>query len=118
MKEIGALGKNLQNLKLIENFEIIEKDIYEINFFKNLSIRFDVIFMDPPYKDKDLKEARRIYKKLLPIIRLVGGHRYVSATKAALMEIGQSVGLPRSPRLPLPDSEMSIVKRSLRNVWS
>ena len=48
------------------------------------------------YKDKDLKEARRIYKKLLPIIRLVGGHRYVSATKAALMEIGQSVGLPRS----------------------
>ena len=65
------------------------------------------------YKDKDLKEARRIYKKLLPIIRLVGGHRYVSATKAALMEIGQSVGLPRSPRLPLPDSEMSIVKEAL-----
>ena len=65
------------------------------------------------HKDKDLKEARRIYKKLLPIIRLVGGHRYVSATKAALMEIGQSVGLPRSPRLPLPDSEMSIVKEAL-----
>ena len=65
------------------------------------------------YKDKDLKEARRIYKKLLPIIRLVGGHRYVSATKAALMEIGQSVGLPRSPRLPLPDSEMSIVNEAL-----
>ena len=65
------------------------------------------------HKDKDLKEARRIYKKLLPIIRLVGGHRYVSATKAALMEIGQSVGLPRSPRLPLPDSEMSIVYEAL-----
>tara|TARA_Y200000002_G_scaffold316787_1_gene275232 strand:+ start:2203 stop:3096 length:894 start_codon:yes stop_codon:yes gene_type:complete len=65
------------------------------------------------YKDKDLNEARRIYKKLLPIIRLVGGHRYVSATKAALMEIGQSVGLPRSPRLPLPDSEMSIVNEAL-----
>ena len=65
------------------------------------------------YKDKDLKEARRIYKKLLPIIRLVGGHRYVSATKAALMEIGQPVGLPRSPRLPLPDSEMSIVNEAL-----
>ena len=65
------------------------------------------------YKDKDLKEARRIYKKLLPIIRLVGGHRYVSATKAALIEIGQSVGSPRSPRLPLPDSEMSIVNKAL-----
>ena len=64
-------------------------------------------------KDKNLKEARSLYKKLLPIIRLVGGQRYVSATKAALMEIGQPVGLPRSPRLPLPDSEFNMVKEAL-----
>jgi 4-hydroxy-tetrahydrodipicolinate synthase len=65
------------------------------------------------YKDKNLQEARNIYKQVLPIIRLVGGHRYVSATKAALREIGQSVGEPRSPRLPLPDSEMSNLKEVL-----
>ena len=64
-------------------------------------------------KDKNLQEARSLYKQLLPIIRLVGGHRYVSATKAALMEIGQPVGLPRSPRLPLPDSEFNMVKEAL-----
>ena len=58
------------------------------------------------------KEAE-LYRQILPIIRLVGGHRYVSATKAALMEIGQSVGLPRSPRLPLPDSEMFMVRDAL-----
>ena len=51
---LPILKKNLQSLKLIENFEIIEKDIYDINFFKSLSIKFDVIFMDPPYKDKNL----------------------------------------------------------------
>jgi len=51
---LPILKKNLQNLKLIENFEIIEKDIYEINFFKILNKKFDIIFIDPPYKDKNL----------------------------------------------------------------
>ena len=51
---LPILKKNLQSLKLIENFEIIEKNIYDINFFKSLNIKFDVIFMDPPYKDKNL----------------------------------------------------------------
>jgi 16S rRNA (guanine966-N2)-methyltransferase len=51
---LPILKKNLQSLKLIENFEIIEKDIYDINFFKSLNKKFDVIFMDPPYKDKNL----------------------------------------------------------------
>ena len=51
---LPILKKNLQSLKLIENFEIIEKYIYDINFFKSLNKKFDVIFMDPPYKDKNL----------------------------------------------------------------
>ncbi|WP_435150664.1 16S rRNA (guanine(966)-N(2))-methyltransferase RsmD [Candidatus Pelagibacter bacterium nBUS_44] len=51
---LPILKKNLQSLKLIENFEIIEKDIYDINFFKSLNKKFDVIFMDPPYKNKNL----------------------------------------------------------------
>ena len=57
------------------------------------------------HEDQDLKKARELYKQILPIIRLVGGHRYVSATKAALSEIGQPMGQPRSPRLPIPDDE-------------
>ena len=51
---LSILKKNLQSLKLIENYEIIEKNIYEINFFKSLNKKFDVIFIDPPYKDKNL----------------------------------------------------------------
>ena len=51
---LPVLKRNLQSLKLNKNYEIFEKDIYSINFLGNLNKKFDVIFMDPPYKDKDL----------------------------------------------------------------
>jgi 4-hydroxy-tetrahydrodipicolinate synthase len=67
-------------------------------------------------QDKDLDAARALYAEVLPIIRLVGGHRYVSGSKAALNLIGQSVGGPRPPRLPLPASEMAQVEAALAAV--
>lgn len=51
--------------------------------------------------ENDYDAARALYKDVLPIIRMVGGHHYVSATKAALRIIGQGVGEPRAPRLPV-----------------
>ena len=66
------------------------------------------------YDEQNLAEARKIYTKILPIIRLVGGHRYVSATKAALNKIGKPVGLPRSPRLPLPIDDLPMLDNALR----
>ncbi len=66
------------------------------------------------YDEQNLAEARNIYTKILPIIRLVGGHRYVSATKAALNKIGKTVGLPRSPRLPLPVDDLPMLDEALR----
>ena len=51
---LPVLKKNLQSLKSIENYEILEKDIYDINFLKSLDKKFDIVFMDPPYKDKDI----------------------------------------------------------------
>ena len=51
---LPILKKNLNNLKLIENYKIIEKDIYDVAFFMSLKKKFDIIFMDPPYKDKNL----------------------------------------------------------------
>ena len=51
---LPVLKKNLQSLKLIENYEILEKDIYNIGFLKNLDKKFDIVFMDPPYKDTDI----------------------------------------------------------------
>ena len=50
-----VLEKNLLNLKLINNFEIIKKDIYKDDVFNFLNYKFDIIFLDPPYKDKHLE---------------------------------------------------------------
>ena len=51
---LHLLKKNLSSLKSIRNYEIIEKDIYKDNVFLNLNLKFDIIFFDPPYKDKNL----------------------------------------------------------------
>ena len=64
--------------------------------------------------DRDVDAARSLYRRILPAVRLVGGHRYVSATKAALAFIGFDMGGPRLPRLPLPDNEVGLVEDVLR----
>lgn len=63
--------------------------------------------------EKDHDGAREIYARMLPVIRLVGGHRYVSATKAALSLMGLPMGPPRAPRLPLPEAEWNMVRAAL-----
>ena len=52
---IPLLKKNLFGLKTIQNYEIIEKDIYNENIFLKLNNKFNIIFLDPPYKDKNLE---------------------------------------------------------------
>ena len=38
----------------IKNYEIIEKNIFNENIFLKLDDKFDIVFLDPPYKYKDL----------------------------------------------------------------
>ena len=52
---IPILKKNLLHLKSIENYEVIEKDIYNSDLFSKLDKKFDIIFLDPPYKDKNIE---------------------------------------------------------------
>jgi len=51
---LPILKKNLENLNLNEKFSILEYDIYEGHVFSKLENKFDIIFLDPPYKDKNL----------------------------------------------------------------
>ena len=51
---IPILKKNLLNLKSVDNYKIIKKDIYNNNKIITLNIQFDIIFLDPPFKDKNL----------------------------------------------------------------
>jgi len=55
------------------------------------------------HSDRD--QAHALYRRILPIVKWVGGHRYVAATKAGLAHMGLAVGKPRAPRLPLPPSD-------------
>ena len=51
---LPILKRNLENLNLNEKFSVLEYDIYEGNIFSKLENKFDIIFLDPPYKDKNL----------------------------------------------------------------
>ena len=47
-----VLKKNIDNLKQQNSSIIIEKNIFAENTLKTLNKKFDIIFMDPPYKEK------------------------------------------------------------------
>ena len=51
---LPILKRNLENLNLNEKFSILEYDIYANPIFSKLENKFDIIFLDPPYKDKNL----------------------------------------------------------------
>ena len=51
---LTVLKKNIDSLKLQSFSSIIEKDIFAENTLKTLNGKFDIIFMDPPYKEKKI----------------------------------------------------------------
>jgi 16S rRNA (guanine966-N2)-methyltransferase len=51
---LPILKRNLENLNLNEKFSVLEIDIYEDSIFSKLGNKFDIIFLDPPYRDKNL----------------------------------------------------------------
>ena len=51
---LPILKKNLSNLKLDKKYEIIKQNIFtELKLAKS---NYDIIFLDPPYKDKNISE--------------------------------------------------------------
>ena len=63
-KVLPILKKNLSQLDTVQNYKIIEKDIYKDNSLFNLIYKFDLIFLDPPYKDRDLY---KLFEKIITI---------------------------------------------------
>lgn len=62
---------------------------------------------------QDMKQALALYQRILPIVQWVGGHRFVTATKAAFDMMGMPMGGPRAPRLPLPEHERVELRKAL-----
>jgi len=53
---LPILKKNLTSLKTIRNYEILEKDIHNEKTLLDMNDEYNIIFLDPPYKDKNLVE--------------------------------------------------------------
>ena len=61
---IKILKKNLDLLDLNKNSTIIKKDIFTINPAQHNLSKFDLIFLDPPFKDNKLNQLIGIIKKM------------------------------------------------------
>tara|TARA_Y100000590_G_scaffold226322_1_gene255693 strand:+ start:261 stop:824 length:564 start_codon:yes stop_codon:yes gene_type:complete len=53
---IKIFKKNINNLKIINNYKLVEKDVFDKKFFNFLNEKFDLIFVDPPYKENRISE--------------------------------------------------------------
>ncbi len=65
---------------------------------------------------RDMEKALALYHRILPIVQWVGGHRYVTATKAAFEMMGMPMGPQRAPRLPLPLAERDELRKVLASI--
>ena len=72
--------KNLSNIKSHNSYVIIEKDIINGNLFFEFNEKFDLIFLDPPFKDKNLKNILTSIakEKLLNTNGIIIIHRHKS----------------------------------------
>ena len=61
---LTVLKKNIDKLEQQDSSCIIEKDIFAENTLKVLNDKFDIIFMDPPYKEKKLTDLLNTIIKL------------------------------------------------------
>ena len=75
---ITILKKNINNLKQQNSSNVINKDIFSDNTLRSFSNKFDIIFMDPPYKEKKLIDLlyRIIKLKLLKDNGIIIIHRH------------------------------------------
>ena len=75
---LPILKKNLHNLKQIKSFEIIEKNILSNFDFESFKNKFDIIFLDPPYKEKDLTNLidSLLYNEILNFQGIIIIHRH------------------------------------------
>ncbi len=61
---LSVLKKNINNINQQNQTKVIEKDIFSENALTLLNEKFDIIFMDPPYKEKKLSFLLNAITKL------------------------------------------------------
>lgn len=79
----------------------------------NLAPRMSARLFELVADESDRDQALALYRQMLPVVKWVGGHRYVAATKDGLAMMGLPVGQPRAPRLPLPQADSVLLRADL-----
>ena len=51
---VNLLSKNIDILSFKNKTEICNKNIYAVNCFKDLKNKFNIVFLDPPFKEKNI----------------------------------------------------------------
>ena len=79
---LPILKKNINSLKLKNKFDIIEKDI--LNNFKDIKFdqTYEIIFLDPPYKEQNIEQIlyNILNKKILKQNGMIIFHRHKNQT--------------------------------------
>ena len=72
------LKKNILKLSCFEKAIVFEDDIYGKNVFKNFKKKFEIIYLDPPFKEEKINEIFYIIKnkKLLKKNGIIILHRH------------------------------------------
>ncbi len=76
---IKILEKNLNSLKKIKNYKVYENDFFDFFFSeRDLGCYFDIIFIDPPYKEKKINQIieKILEKKILKDNGIMIIHRH------------------------------------------
>ena len=55
-KVLPILKKNIFNIDLFKISKIVDHNIFDQKAFDNLKKKFDIIFLDPPYKEKKISQ--------------------------------------------------------------
>ena len=79
---LNLLNKNIKNLSFNEQAKIYKENIYKRDSFKKLNYKFNLIFIDPPFKDENLETIfDNLYKsKTIDSETIIILHRHKKAT--------------------------------------
>lgn len=87
-----------------------------VSVFSNIAPALSTELFKVTVDQDDGEAGRKLYHRILPLLHALSGDLYVSATKAALGMVGQPVGDPRPPRLPLPEEKTASLRKVLADM--
>ena len=81
IEAIKVLEKNLLSLKKVDNYEIFKNDFFLFfNSTKNFKVKFNLIIIDPPYKEEMINQILEIIlnRKMLKNNGIIIIHRHIN----------------------------------------